>query len=84
MSQSAVARLTLGLQRAPDEAVRRSHRSVGFAVLYTSLIIVLGFSLLSFSDFVPSVLFGWLTGLAMLTALLADLCVLPALLKRFG
>ncbi len=66
-----------------DEAVRRSHRSVGFAVLYTTLIITIGFATLAFSDFMPSVLFGLLTGIAMITALLADLCVLPMLLARF-
>lgn len=63
-------------------AVTRTHGSVGYALLYTSLIIALGFSLLAFSDFIPSVLFGLLTALAMLTALLSDLTVLPALLKR--
>jgi predicted RND superfamily exporter protein len=65
------------------EAIERSHASVGYAVLYTSLIITLGFSLLAFSDFVPSILFGLLTGFAMVMALVCDLCLLPALLKRF-
>jgi hypothetical protein len=66
-----------------DRAVERSHASVGHAILYTSLIIMLGFSLLAFSDFVPSVLFGLLTGLAMLMALAFALCLLPMLLHRF-
>ncbi len=65
------------------DAVRRSHRSVGFAVLYTTLIITLGFSLMVFSDFAPSMLFGLLTGVAMITAMVADLCVLPVLLRWF-
>lgn len=68
---------------AGGDAVGRSHGSVGYALLYTSLIIAAGFALLAFSDFIPSVLFGLLTALAMLTALLADLTVLPALLRRF-
>jgi len=66
-----------------EEAVTRTHSTVGHAILYTSLIIILGFSLLSFSDFIPSVLFGLLTGLAMAVALVADLCLLPVLLRRF-
>ena len=66
-----------------QQAVHNSHDSVGFAVLYTTVIIMLGFSLLGFSDFVPSVLFGLLTSLAMLMALLSDLILLPALLVRF-
>jgi hypothetical protein len=70
-------------QNDAAQAVQRTHGSVGFAILYTSVLITLGFSLLAFSDFVPSVLFGLLTGLAMAAALLSDLCVLPALLHRF-
>jgi len=64
-------------------AVTRSHDTVGMAMLYTSLLIGAGFSMLAFSDFVPSVIFGLLTALAMLLALLADLCLLPLLLSRF-
>lgn len=66
-----------------DEAIERSHATVGHAILYTSFIVILGFSLLAFSDFVPSVLFGLLTGLAMLLALVFALCLLPVLLNRF-
>lgn len=67
----------------PGEALASSHASVGAAILYTSGIIALGFALLGFSDFVPSVLFGLLTALAMLLALLANLLLLPVLLVRF-
>jgi predicted RND superfamily exporter protein len=66
-----------------EEAVTRSHATVGMAMLYTSLLIGAGFSMLAFSDFVPSMVFGLLTALAMLLALLADLCLLPLLLSRF-
>ncbi|WP_049724004.1 efflux RND transporter permease subunit [Gilvimarinus polysaccharolyticus] len=64
-------------------ALERTHMSVGYALLYTTTIITLGFLLLVFSDFVPSVQFGLLTSLAMLIALLSDLTLLPVLLKRF-
>lgn len=66
----------------PDEAVKRAHRSVGMAVLYTTLIIVTGFLLLVFSNFVPSINFGLLTAISISLALLADLCLLPAVLLR--
>jgi uncharacterized protein len=66
-----------------EQAVPRSHASVGHAILYTSLIIVLGFSLLAFSDFVPSIIFGLLSGLAMVLALGANLCILPAFLNKW-
>lgn len=64
-------------------AVERTQSSVGYALLYTSLIVIMGFSLLAFSDFMPSVLFGLLTGLAMALAVLFDFTLLPALLSRF-
>jgi predicted RND superfamily exporter protein len=67
----------------PEKAITRSHGSVGYAMLYTSLIIILGFSLLTFSDFVPSVLFGLLTAFAMAMALVFALCLLPALLNKY-
>lgn len=66
-----------------DRAVAKTNFSVGYAVIYTSLIVILGFSLLGFSDFMPSVLFGLLTSLAMLLALLGNLYLLPVLLIKF-
>ena len=66
-----------------DAAVDDSHRSIGSAMLYTSLIIATGFVMFAFSDFVPSKLFGLLTGLAIGVALIADLTLLPAMLKRW-
>lgn len=67
-----------------EKALERTQSSVGYALLYTTLIVVMGFSLLAFSDFMPSVLFGLLTGLAMGLAVLFDFTLLPALLHAFG
>ncbi len=67
-----------------NNTMQRTHHSVGYALLYTTLIIVLGFSMLLFSDFVPSVQFGLLSCLAMTMALFSDLTLLPVLLKRFA
>jgi uncharacterized protein len=61
-------------------AVARCYSSIGKAMYYTSITIVLGFSVLVLSAFIPTILFGLLTGLAMSVALLANLTVLPALL----
>jgi predicted RND superfamily exporter protein len=58
----------------------RCHRSIGRAMYYTSITIVIGFSILVVSNFVPTVYFGLSTGFAMLVALLADLTLLPQLL----
>lgn len=66
-----------------EQAVVNTNFSVGYAMIYTALIVILGFSLLAFSDFMPSVMFGLLTSLAMALALLASLCMLPVLLIKF-
>ena len=68
-------------------AMHRSHRSIGNAMSYTSITIIVGFSILALSNFIPSVLFGVLTGVAMAMALVASLTLLPKLillLKPFG
>lgn len=67
--------------------MHRCHTSIGHAMYYTSITIIIGFSILALSNFIPSVYFGLLTGLAMLVALLAALTLLPQmliLLKPFG
>jgi len=62
------------------KAVCNSHNSIGNALYYTSFTVVIGFSVLGFSNFIPTVYFGLLTSLAMVLALLANLTVLPGLL----
>jgi len=67
--------------------MHRCHGSIGHALYYTSVTIIIGFSILALSNFKPSVYFGLLTGLAMFMALLANLTLLPQLLilvKPFG
>ena len=61
-------------------AVLRSHRTVGRAMVYTSVTITLGFSILALSEFVPTIYFGLLIGFAMMVALIANLTLLPVLL----
>lgn len=63
--------------------MHRCHGSIGNAMYYTSVTIIVGFSILVFSNFIPSVLFGVLTGVAMTVALLAALTLLPRLILLF-
>jgi predicted RND superfamily exporter protein len=68
-------------------ALHRSHDSIGHAIYYTTVTLVIGFSILSLSNFIPTVYFGLLTVLAITTALLASLTLLPQLLvvvKPYG
>lgn len=62
------------------EAMKRSHQSVGYAMYYTSITIMIGFLVLVLSEFTPTIYFGLLTVLAMFSALMTDLLLLPALL----
>lgn len=61
----------------------RCHESIGRAMFYTSVTIILGFSILALSNFNPSIHFGLLTGLAMLVAVLGALILLPQLILTF-
>lgn len=62
------------------QTMHRCHGSIGHAMYYTSLTIIIGFSILGLSNFIPTVCFGLLTGLSMLIALLANLTFLPRML----
>jgi uncharacterized protein len=64
-------------------SVIRCHGSIGRAIYYTSITITVGFSILTLSNFIPTIYFGLLTGLAMITALLGDLLLLPLLIYQF-
>jgi len=61
-----------------NDSLENSHRTVGQAVLTTSLTIAFGFSVLCLSNFVPTILFGLFTAIAMLIAMLGVLITLPA------
>ena len=63
--------------------MHRSHGTTGFAMYYTSVTIIIGFSILILSNFIPSIYFGLLTGLAMIIALFAALTLLPHLIVTF-
>lgn len=61
------------------EAINLCHGSIGKAMYYTSIAIMFGFALLSFSNFIPTIYFGLLTSFAMFVALIGDLLLLPAI-----
>ena len=63
--------------------MHRAHGSIGRAMYYTSVIIIVGFSILTLSNFKPSIYFGLLTGVAMLMALLGAMVLLPKLILAF-
>jgi predicted RND superfamily exporter protein len=60
--------------------MHRSHASIGRAMYYTSVTVIVGFSILALSKFIPSIYFGLLTGLAMFAAIISSLTLLPKLI----
>ncbi len=80
-----VTRFRHEVRRSGDfaSAAARAHRSIGRAILYTALTVIAGFLVLTMSRFTPTIYFGALVGVAMVTGLLANLILLPALLLTF-
>ena len=63
-----------------EQTLDKCHRTVGIAILNTSITIVFGFSILILSNFIPTIYFGVFTGIAMLLAMISVLTLLPKLL----
>ncbi len=55
-------------------------RSAGLSIIYTSIVLIAGFVIFCFSGFGGTQALGWLTVLTLLTATIANLTLLPALL----
>lgn len=71
------------VDRNYEAAMYRCHNSIGRAMYYTTVTVVVGFSMLALSNFTPSIYFGLLTVLAMIAAVLGALLLLPLLIVRF-
>ena len=70
-----------------EKTLQKCHSTVGVAILNTSITIIFGFSILVFSNFIPTIYFGVFTGLAMFIAMISVLTLLPKLIlvfKPFG
>lgn len=61
-------------------ALRGAEQTVGRAMVFSTLALVVGFSVLCLSEFVPTIYFGVLVSLSMLGGLLGNLVILPLLL----
>ena len=81
MSKYLRARREQGLN--PEEAVVYTLRTVGSALVVTSIVLASAFIVLSFSAFYPTVSMGLITTIAILCALAVDFTLLPALLMKF-
>ncbi len=80
MSKYLYARKT----HPPQEAVQYAFHMVGRALMVTTVVLVVGFGILSFSSFKLNATMGLLTAITILIALAVDLLFLPALLMKFS
>jgi hypothetical protein len=62
------------------QAMANAIRTIGEPVIFTSVALAVGFSVLMLSNFAPSAMFGLLSALVMIYALLTDLFVNPVIL----
>ena len=65
----------------PAEAVLETHTGVGRALIFANLALIVGFSVLTLSHFIPLIYFGILVSVAMLGGLVGNLVLLPMLLQ---
>jgi len=65
-----------------EDAVRLSMKSTGVAMASTTLVLVVGFSVLGLATVKSVAYFGVLSSVAMSAALVADVALMPALLVR--
>jgi hypothetical protein len=61
-------------------ALRQAIKEVGRPIVFTTLTIGIGFSILTLSNFKPTAIFGILMVITMLSALVGDLILLPSLM----
>jgi len=67
----------LNMEETFDEVLRYA----GKAILFTTIILTVAFSLFAFSSFTPNQNFGIVTAFALVIAFVVDLLLLPALLS---
>lgn len=65
-----------------DDAARHTMVEVGRPMLITSVMLILGFGVITLSGFATLREFGYLTGVTMAICIGTDLCLLPALVAR--
>jgi predicted RND superfamily exporter protein len=64
-------------------ALNETYRSTGQALILTTILLVVGFGMFVFSEFLPNRYFGILCAIILSMALVTDLLFLPAILASF-
>ena len=69
-----------GNQSDVRKTVIETIHSTGLSIIYTSIVLIAGFVIFCFSGFGGTQALGWLTSLTLITATIANVVLLPALL----
>jgi len=67
----------------PKDVVVETIHKTGISIIYTSLVLIVGFIIFCFSGFGGTKALGWLTSLTLVLATITNLVLLPALLLSF-
>jgi predicted RND superfamily exporter protein len=73
----------LNKETDPKLTVVETIHSTGLSIIYTSIVLIAGFVIFCFSGFGGTKALGWLTSLTLVTATVANLVLLPALIIGF-
>lgn len=67
-----------------DPTLIATIRHTGISIIYTSLVLIAGFIIFSFSDFGGTKALGWLTSLTLVVGTITNLVLLPVLIKHIS
>ncbi len=67
--------------KSVHESLSEVQQTVGRAIVFSTIALIVGFLVLTTSDFVPTIYFGTLVSLAMTGGLAGNLVILPVLIK---
>ena len=65
------------------QAMHRAHSTIAFGMFYYSLATIIGFLVLVTSNFIPTMIFGLLTVIVLVVAIMSDLLFSPLLVVLF-
>jgi hypothetical protein len=63
------------------DALNQTHQGVGLALVFANVALVIGFTVLTLSHFVPLIYFGVLVSVAMIGGLIGNMVLLPLMLR---
>jgi len=70
----------LKANKSIDDTVIETIHSTGLSIIYTSIVLIAGFVIFCFSSFGGTQSLGWLTSITLITATVANLTLLPAII----